>query len=72
MEDDAEFTPVSLCVGRYCSNPVNFFISDRYGDTIHVISFSGDFIGLVLRSQIRGHGDLGQLGAICFDSSGKL
>jgi hypothetical protein len=24
MEDDAEFTPVSLCVGRYCSNPVIF------------------------------------------------
>ena len=33
-----------------------------------MISFSGDFIGLALRSQIRGNGDLGQLGAICFDS----
>lgn len=70
-EEDADFTPVSLCVGRYCSNSV-IFISDSYVDTIHVISFSGDFIGLALTSQIRGHGDLGEPGAICFDSSGKL
>lgn len=70
-EDDVDFTPVSLCIGRYCCNPV-IYISDRYGDTIHVISFSGDFIGLALRSQIRGNGDLGQPGPICFDSSGKL
>lgn len=66
-----EFSPVNLCVGRLYNKPV-MFISDSHSETIHVISYAAEFIGLALKSKICGSSDLGEPGGLCFDSSGKL
>ncbi|CAG2221877.1 unnamed protein product [Mytilus edulis] len=70
-DDDESFTPVDMCIGSYSNRPV-VLVTDSYSDTIHMISYAAEFVGLVLRSPVSGSSGLGEPGAIGCDSDGKL
>ncbi|CAC5371027.1 unnamed protein product [Mytilus coruscus] len=70
-DDDESFTPVDLCIGSYSNRPV-VLVTDNYSDSIHMISYAAEFVGLVLRSPVSGSSGLGEPGAIGSDSDGKL
>lgn len=71
LDDDDSFQPYSICVSTYGKEPV-VLASDCYTDTIHMITYSAEFIGLLMKFPTPHTSGLGQPGAITVSPSGEI